>query len=120
MKKIEVQPVARLTHLLGAPVFDRHRLMGHVIDLRLAADPHSAEPALAVKALIMDTHRTGSLLGYERREQQGPWLIRVILRAVHRRAALIDWTDVEEITTEDTGHLRLGLRAGYTARSPQQ
>jgi len=46
-----------------------------------------------VRSLIVSRTHVGSLLGYERRQQQGPWLIKVLVRWLHRQAFIIDWDD---------------------------
>jgi hypothetical protein len=62
---------------------------------------------LRVDALVVSRWRTGSLLGYNRREQQGPWLVRVIVRQLHRRLTIIKWSAVEGYV----GHITLNRTA---------
>ena len=59
-----------------------------------------------VAALIVSRRHTASLLGYDRRGQQGPWLIRRIVQRLHRHALLIPW----EAVADTTG--RITLRPG--------
>jgi hypothetical protein len=49
-----------------------------------------------VAALIVSAGHTGSLLGYDRRKQQGPWLVRIIVQFLHRQALLIPWDDIAD------------------------
>ncbi|HEY4315794.1 MAG TPA: hypothetical protein VGO19_09840, partial [Actinomycetes bacterium] len=42
----------------------------------------------------------GSMLGYDRRAEQGPWLVRVLVRALHSHAGYVPWADVEAIDLE--------------------
>jgi len=34
------------------------------------------------------------MLGYDRRDQQGPWLVRLIVRRLHRRLLVVPWEAV--------------------------
>jgi sporulation protein YlmC with PRC-barrel domain len=71
------------------------RRLGVVTDIRVHRDrAHQQPDLLTLESLIVSPRRTGSLLGYERREQQGPWLVRLIVLALHRRAVLVEWQQV--------------------------
>jgi hypothetical protein len=59
-----------------------------------------------IAALIVNGRRTGSLLGYDRRSQQGPWLIRSVVKRLHRDTVLIPWETVADTTA------RITLRQG--------
>jgi hypothetical protein len=48
-----------------------------------------------VHQLIVSRRRVGSLLGYDRSEQQGPWLVRIIVRRLHRQLVFIPWENIE-------------------------
>jgi hypothetical protein len=94
----------RLAVLLGAPVVDGDaRPLGRVTDLRLAPGPRgSAGPAeLVVTGLIVDRRYRGSMLGYDRRGDQGPWIVRVVMRRVHRHARFLPWAGVGRIIWPD-------------------
>ena len=71
------------------------RRLGVVTDIRVHRDrAHKQPDRFTLESLIVSPRRTGSLLGYERREQQGPWLVRLIVLALHRQAVLVQWQDV--------------------------
>lgn len=88
----------RASDLIGVDVVaaDGHRL-GIVTDLRCVLDGPLrgtlAQPR--VSALIVSRRHTGSLLGYDRRDQQGPWLVRAVVRSLHRDMQIIPWDEVE-------------------------
>jgi hypothetical protein len=75
------------------------RRLGHVNDLRLAPTRavEGAMARLAVDGLIIDGRHAGSMLGYDRRAEQGPRLVRWAVRGMHRHAGYAPWTAVGEI-----------------------
>ncbi|MDQ1585075.1 MAG: hypothetical protein QOJ90_1220 [Actinomycetota bacterium] len=92
--------VHRLSELLRLPVVDEDgRELGHVNDVRLAPTGrvNGVFTELAAVALIVADRHSGSLLGYDRRADQGPWLVRVIVRALHRHAGLVRWSSVQRV-----------------------
>jgi hypothetical protein len=58
-----------------------------VLDVRLSAGEH---PTPRVAALIIGHGRPGSLLGYERSSERGPWLVARLVRQLHRHSRLVD------------------------------
>jgi hypothetical protein len=99
----------RASELLGRPVHDSAgRLLGIVIDLRCVQDGplRGSMAAPRVDQLIVSPRRTGSMLGYHRPEQRGPWLIRTIVRWLHRNERTIAWDDVQ-VDLRDGGPIRL-------------
>jgi hypothetical protein len=102
--------VRRLDHLLGLPVeFADGTHAGFVNDVRLAAPSGAAHGSLVVEGLLVDGRHAGSLLGYDRRNDQGPWVIRVLVRALHRNAGYVAWSDVDRVEW-DEGRVRLTTR----------
>jgi sporulation protein YlmC with PRC-barrel domain len=90
----------RASELLGRRVLgpdNVHR--GHVSDLRVRT--HFVDDAtgwhtggMTVTDLILNQKATAVLLGYERRNKQGPWLLRLALRALRPTVAgTIPWRD---------------------------
>ena len=72
----------RLGDVTGMTVLDPDgRKVGKVIDARF--EP-GADGAQVLRWLLVARGGVGSLLGYERRAEQGPWLISVLLRWWHR------------------------------------
>jgi hypothetical protein len=70
--------------------------VGVVTDLRCVQDGplRGTQAALRVDAVLVSRHHTGSVLGYDRRRQQGPWLIQAIVRRLHRHMQVVPWSDV--------------------------
>ncbi len=103
----------RLGRLTGMDVLGpADELIGQVLDARF--EPR-AEGSLVLCSLIVGRGRPGSLLGYDRRDDMGPWLVRAVVRRLHRhtvivpaRDAEISWADaivrVRERPTEAPGH----------------
>lgn len=89
----------RASDLLGHQVIDADGdTIGVVTDLRCIQDGplRGTQATLRVDSLLVSRHHTGSLLGYDRRQQQGPWLVRLIIRTLHRRMHVIPWSDIAE------------------------
>ena len=101
----------RASDLLGARVVTPDgEDLGVVTGLRCSSDGPKyggTLPAPVLRALIVAPHGLGAELGYQQEEQRGPWLIRVIMRWLHRHDRLIDWADVDRI-----GDGEIRLRAG--------
>jgi hypothetical protein len=90
----------RLSRLLGADVLAADgRRLGFVSDLRLvqAGPPRGLMATLLVEGIIVGGRHPGSLLGYERRPEQGPWLVRSIVRMLHRKVRYVLWGDVADV-----------------------
>ena len=47
--------------------------------------------------LVVAGRHEGSLLGYDRRAGQGPWLLRVLIRRLHRNAGFAPWGSVGSV-----------------------
>ena len=89
----------RLNDLLHSSVrssSDLDRDLGRVTDVR--AEPH--EGRLTVDQLIIGRDRPGGLLGYDRK-QQGPALLRMIVRALHRGTGIVGVSQVDSIAWDD-------------------
>ncbi|MGI8676269.1 MAG: hypothetical protein ACR2JT_04970 [Nocardioidaceae bacterium] len=93
----------RLDDLLGARVtFRDGRFAGCINDVRLAGGPLRPDTSeLLVEGLLVSGRHAGSLLGYDRREHQGPVLIRSIVRAIHHQAGYVAWTHVQQVDWGD-------------------
>ena len=90
----------RISELLGATVTARDgRELGHVNDLRLARGQavRGLQAELVVDGLLISDRHSGSMLGYDRRAEQGPWLARAVVRRLHRNARYLPWTAVDEV-----------------------
>ena len=89
----------KASDLIGLEVRDSGgEPLGVVTDIRCVQDGplRGSMSAPRVAALLVSGHHTGSLLGYDRRRQQGPWLIRMIIRRLHRDAVLIPWDAIAQ------------------------
>jgi sporulation protein YlmC with PRC-barrel domain len=97
----------KASDLIGRPVYDAGgQQLGIVTDLRCIQDGplRGSMQTPRIAALIISRRHTGSLLGYDRRRQQGPWLIRKLVQRLHRNAALIPWDAVADTTNRITLH----------------
>ena len=81
--------VGRAGELIGSPVHDRAgREIGRIADL-VTDYNHRVVSAIVVRG------RWGRLLGYERDETTGPWLLEHLARRVWRRNAVeVPWEDL--------------------------
>ena len=77
----------RLTLLLGAAVTFDGSADGCVIDVRARPEPGRG---LVVRALMVGRGGPGSMLGYDRKPDMGPWLIARIVRLIHRGSWIVD------------------------------
>jgi hypothetical protein len=84
----------RAGDLLGRAAYDRSgNRLGRIADLIVDGDQHTG---LRVTHVVV-THRPwGRLLGYERKQATGPWLLQKFARIVmHRRVRTISWSDLD-------------------------
>src|SRR4051812_12760192 len=88
----------RLSEFMDGPVLGTGDVeLGRVIDVRIERSmgtPGTA-PTLRVSAYVVDRHRAGGRLGYDRRPDHGPVLLRLALRWWHRSARLVAVEDAE-------------------------
>ena len=110
----------RLSDLLRARVVAADGSpMGLVNDVRLvqAGPLQGTVAALVVEGLVVDHRHVGSMLGYDRRKERGPWLVRAAVRWLHRRACYVAWDDVAD-WDEGEGEVRLRETAQIEAVTP--
>src|SRR4051812_19097395 len=92
----------RLSKLIGASVRDSDGgTLGHVVDVRLRPARRSGEPVLRVESVLVDRGHVGGLLGYDRDDQRGPWLVRTVVRRLHRHLKVIGWDDLSDLAIDD-------------------
>jgi hypothetical protein len=72
---------------------------GFVTEVRLAGGP--GLQSYVVDGLIVGPRVQGSMLGYDRREVQGPWLVRALVRLVNRDLAYVPWASVRRIDWDE-------------------
>ena len=109
----------RLGQLLGMSVISATgRVLGQVNDVRVRAPAGTVGyGGLVVDGLVVAQHDTGSLLGYDRRPQQGPALIRAIVARLHRRAGYVTWGGVH-VVDWDERRVLLSVEALEKLESP--
>lgn len=76
--------------------------VGSVLDARFGPGP-AGRPVL--DSLIVGNGRPGSLLGYDRRRAQGPWLVRQAVSRLHRNTVLAQAAHAEILWERDQVHL---------------
>ncbi|MGY2702322.1 hypothetical protein [Nocardioides sp. HB32] len=82
----------RLGRLTGMGVLDpAGEQIGRVLDARFEPDGGR----LVLCSLIVGHGRPGSLLGYDRRSDQGPLLVRAVVRWMHRHTVIVAAEDAE-------------------------
>ena len=118
-----------LTAPAGAPAM-RHRMSallgsrvvlpdgsgaGFVSEIRLAGGP--GLQSYVVEGLIVGPRVQGSMLGYDRRQVLGPWLVRAIVRLVNRDLAYVPWASVRRIDWDERV-VKVGALAPLTDERP--
>jgi hypothetical protein len=83
--------------------------IGRVLDARFSPGPGGRQ---VLDSLIVGRGRPGSLLGYDRRRAQGPWLIRILIQRLHRHTVLADAATAEIVW--DRAEVRLESRPTKT------
>jgi sporulation protein YlmC with PRC-barrel domain len=99
-------PAARQRHRMGELVGMRVRTpdgedLGKVLDVRLTPRGRGARRRLELTDLIVGRGRPGTLLGYDRGDFRGPWLVRRAVIALHRHTGKVAVAAVERIDWED-------------------
>jgi hypothetical protein len=80
--------------LLGRTVTDRDgKHLGRIVDL--LCEPHPDDGVPFITAALVVNGPWGRLLGYERTQVAGPWIIEVLARRILRRTqTTIPWADL--------------------------
>ncbi|MEV4083858.1 hypothetical protein AB0J43_26715 [Nonomuraea fuscirosea] len=96
----------RISDLIARPVRDRDgQVAGQVADVRLVQDGpmlQQVQLAFRVAGLIVTSRHTGRLFGYERGPGiKGPWLVRLLLRRLHRNTHYVPWEQVDRFDGDD-------------------
>lgn len=104
----------RMGELVGMRVrSDDEEDLGKVLDVRLAPRGTGAGRRLEPTDLIVGRGRPGSLLGYDRGDFNGPWLVHRTVALLHRHTGKvgfsavtrIDWDDAALVVSEPLGPL---------------
>ena len=88
----------RMDDLLGMDVVLDGKVLGHVLDVRL--EPRRRESRMVVRSLIVGRGRPGSLLGYDRGDVNGPWMVAAAVKQLHRHTGELGIDDVRTIDWE--------------------
>ncbi|MGY2874844.1 sporulation protein YlmC with PRC-barrel domain [Marmoricola sp. URHA0025 HA25] len=88
----------RMDALLGMDVVLDGTSKGHVLDVRL--EPRRRESRLVLRSLVVGRGRPGSLLGYDRGDVSGPWLVDAAVRWLHRHTVELGMGGVRSIDWE--------------------
>ena len=83
----------RASDLLGRTVRGPAQDEGIVIGLLASQDPPSA---LRVTAVVVSSRHTGAYLGYQQRDQRGPWALAALVRRLHRHTRVVPWAEVRD------------------------
>jgi len=107
----------RMDDLLGMRVELDGTDAGRVIDVRI--EPRHAVGRLTFKSLIVGRGRPGSMLGYDRGDFNGPWLVNAAVTFLHRHTGelpieAVQGIDWERAVVTARGRLRPLRGAGST------
>lgn len=86
-----------------------------VLDVHLSAPPDQPGRHRVV-ALVVGHGRPGSLLGYDRRREQGPWLVATVVRRLHRHTRVVE-LGPEVVIDWEHDEVRVGKGASVRALS---
>lgn len=103
----------RLSDLTGMTVrFADGRDGDQVTDVRLTREGSRGHlQKLVTDGIIVGCNRPGTLFGYDRDRQHGPWMVQRLLRLVHRHTGYAQWSDIDVIDWESRVlHLTTDLR----------
>jgi hypothetical protein len=104
----------RLGTVTGMDVTEPNgRRVGRVLDARFGPGP---DGRWVLEALVVGHGHPGSLLGYDRREKMGPWLVSRMVRWLHRHTCVVDVDHVQILWNND--EVRLGSPLAEITRSP--
>ena len=78
---------AGLALLLGSPVTYEGERDGRVIDVRARPEPGRG---LVVTELVVGRGGPGSMLGFDRKPDMGPWAVAAVVRRLHRGSWVVD------------------------------
>jgi hypothetical protein len=82
----------RTNDILRRPAFDHTgRPLGAVVDLVAELDPAGIPRVVAV---VVNPHWHTRLLGYERPQAHGPWLVERLARVLRRGTRTVPWAEV--------------------------
>src|SRR4051812_20025872 len=81
--------------------------LGDVLDVRLEPSSDPADRSLVLTHLIVGRGRPGSYLGYDRSQEQGPWMVARVVQWLHRRAGMVAFDQIRDIDWENA-RIRVG------------
>lgn len=105
----------RMNDFLEMTVVDRSgTVLGQVLDVRIQPES-GARQRLPFVGLVVGRGRPGSFLGYDRRLDQGPWVVSRVVRLIHRHSGYLSWEDVTDV---DWDARRITAARGLTTLEP--
>jgi hypothetical protein len=86
----------RASDLLGRTVRDGSGRELTIIGIRAVQDgpTRGTMASLRVDAVLASPRRAGAFLGYQDPRQRGPWLLRTVVRLLHRGTQVLPWAQV--------------------------
>lgn len=57
---------------------------------------------LVVEEVLVSRRFSGSLMGYDRRKDQGPWLVRSVIQRLNRTTFRVPWSAVTQIDWQNS------------------
>jgi len=88
----------RLAELLGRKVVTPSgERLGTVLDVRLVPRGGRTSRRLEVSHLVVGRGRPGSLLGYDRRDFNGPWMVHAVVKRLHRHTGTVPMSSVHGV-----------------------
>jgi sporulation protein YlmC with PRC-barrel domain len=108
----------RLGTLTGMEVLEPNgHSAGRVLDARFNPSPNRQ---LTLEALVVGHGHPGSLLGYDRRPDMGPWVLRRAVGWLHRRSRLVDAKHAKILWNNREVHLDQPLNDISGSLTPQR
>ena len=97
--------VRRMGELLGMTVHSSHpELLGKVLDVRL----QPVGDRFVLRHFVVGPGRPGSLLGYDRGDFNGPWMVAAVVGRLHRHIRLVSCEGLSESDIDwDAGVVRI-------------
>ncbi|GAB20334.1 hypothetical protein GOEFS_110_00630 [Gordonia effusa NBRC 100432] len=99
--------------LVGASARCDGVAVGFVSDLRIELNDEFCAAGLPVVGVVISPRVRSTFLGYERTEMKGPWMVKQLLRFMHRDSFFVDWSDVAGV---DAAARILKLRSDFRRR----
>jgi sporulation protein YlmC with PRC-barrel domain len=99
LAKAEPTPTVLLSHLLTFRAFHGEQDLGtvHEVNAQSSAPNAPVVGRLAVISYVIGPRASGSTLGYDQHPEHGPYVIRALVRGLHRKDRRVDARDVHSL-----------------------